>query len=176
MTILIKKEPVIDILLVLHHKKIADQGYYDGLRYHPYIYGELAKGMCQMTGTQFVFTRSKGMHECGWWKNPDFNQCYHLSLSFFDPETMEHRDHDHKLADKWCAAFFGDDRRLVWVEAPHSPHGRLLDIRHYRLFMDPHFQTSVKPRGEVYTREFTEAGWLSYSDLQYKMAQEIAKR
>lgn len=29
-----------------------------------------------------IFTRDEGAHTCGWWKNPDYERCYHLSISF----------------------------------------------------------------------------------------------
>ena len=112
-----------------------------------------------------LFTRDGGHHTGGWWKNPDYERCYHLSMSFRDFETMEPADHQHKLAEKIARAFYGDnDARKLWIEAPYSEHGRRVGVYHYRLFCDEGWQPIV-PRGEVYSRELTEAGWKSWSDL-----------
>lgn len=112
---------------------------------------------------RLIFTRDEGMHTCGWWKNPDYERCFHLSLSFVDAESGEDAPQQHDEARAWCLAFFGDDARLVWVEPPYSEEGKRCDVTHYRLFCDPAWK-AILPRGEVYTREFTECGWQSFSD------------
>lgn len=112
-----------------------------------------------------IFTRDVWMHNCGWWKNPDYERCEHLSLSFFDRETRSSAPQDHARGRLWCKAFFGDFARLLWVEPPYSPQGKASDVYHYRLFMHDDWRTPLLPRGEVYTREFTEAGWKSFSEL-----------
>lgn len=126
------------------------------------------------TGTVLIFTRDIGMHASGWWKNPDYERCWHLSLSFRDPLTGQPIPHDHRLAAKWMEAFYGEDRRYIWAEPPYSPIGKNAEVWHYRVFCDPAWQPIV-PRGEVYTREFTERGWKSFSDLQDANAKELAK-
>lgn len=120
-------------------------------------------------GMQAVLTRDVGHHTSGWWKNPDYERCLHLSLSFFDPATMESRPRDKALTALLLEAVFGDSKRLLWCEPPFSPKGRALDIWHYRLFCDPAWEP-IKPRGEVYGRELTEAGWKSFSDVQADLA------
>jgi hypothetical protein len=37
-------------------------------------------------------------------------------------------------------------------------------VRHWRVFCDIIWQ-AIMPRGEVYSRELTERGWQSWSDL-----------
>src|SRR5262249_14385874 len=59
------------------------------------------------------------------------------------------------------------------LSAALTEHGRKLDVWHYRLFCDPGWQP-IKPRGEVYSRELTEAGWKSYSDLSEEHRKEAA--
>lgn len=71
-----------------------------------------------------LFTRDGGMHSSGWWKNPDYERCWHLSLSFLDAETAESAPHDHGEARRWCELFFGDHTRYLWIEPPFSDHGR----------------------------------------------------
>ena len=39
-----------------------------------------------------------------------------------------------------------------------------MGVYHYRLFCDEGWQP-LKPRGEVYTRDFIEKGWKSFSEL-----------
>lgn len=117
------------------------------------------------TGTKLIFTRDAGMHSSGWWKNPDYERCWHLSLSFVDPITGESAPKDSTLTEEWLDAFYGDDCRYVWAEPPYSDHGKPLAVWHYRVFCDPSW-SPILPRGEVYSKEFTEAGWLSFSDLK----------
>ncbi len=121
------------------------------------------------TGTVMIFSRDVGHHSSGWWKNPDYERCYHLSLSFVDPATKERAPRDVKLSRQWVDAFYGKDARLLWCEPPYSRDGRSIEVWHYRLFCAPDW-SPILPRGEVYSRELTEAGWKSYSDVQAEMA------
>jgi hypothetical protein len=61
-------------------------------------------------------------------------------------------------------AFFGDDARLTWHEGPHTATGKAEEVHHYRLFCDEAWHP-IKPRGEVYSRDWTPADWQSFSDL-----------
>lgn len=136
-------------------------------------------------GTRLLFTRDHGMHDCGWWKNPAYNQCLHLSLSFFDLEAgvapvadplpfptgmkmvaaLGPLPQNRALAGKWCELFFGDWSRLLWAEPPFSSEGKRRDVWHYRVFTDPMYTVPLLPWGEVYSRGLTERGWKSWSDL-----------
>jgi hypothetical protein len=129
-------------------------------------------GYHRATGTKIGFTRDLGHHTSGWWKNPDYENCFHLSLSFYDPESgTELGDRDVKLTQEWIDLFFGDHKRLLWAEPPYSELGKKLDTWHYRLFMHSDWQTPLLPRKEVYSKEFTEAGWKSWSDVQAEIEQ-----
>lgn len=118
------------------------------------------------TGTMLIFTRDEGMHSSGWWKNPDFERCLHLSLSFKDPLTMQPAPRDIRASKEWVEAFFHDDKRLIWAEPPYSPEGKSSEVWHYRVFCDP-LWTPCLPRKEVYSRDFTEIGWQSFSELNF---------
>lgn len=59
---------------------------------------------------------------------------------------------------------FHDSRRWLWCEGPFTEAGKQCSVFHYRLFCNPEWQP-LKPRGEVYNRDFTEAGWKSFSEL-----------
>lgn len=129
-------------------------------------------GLCILPlGVLARFTRDSGMHSSGWWKNPDYERCYHLSLSFHDPESGQSIGQKQaNLSREMVYATFGGDRaRMLWCEPPFSDDGKRLAVWHYRLFMEPDWKTPLLPRGEVYTREFIESGWKSWSDVQADM-------
>lgn len=135
-------------------------------------YKSFCRGYHSGTGTMILFSRDEGMHSNGWWKNPDYERCLHLSLSFYEIDAsgtpLSPRPKDEALSARWVDAFFGDDKKLLWCEPPYSREGKRSDVWHYRLFVDKAWRP-IKPRGEVYTREFTDAGWKSYSDVQHAL-------
>lgn len=112
------------------------------------------------SGTSIIFTRDEGHHSCGWWKNPDYERCFHLSLSFIDPITIQIIPFDKKLAGKWVNYFFGENSNMLWVEPPY----KVPDVWHYRLFCNEYWAPII-PRKEVYSKYFTEKGWKSYSEI-----------
>lgn len=120
------------------------------------------------SGTSLIFTRDEGYHSSGWWKNPDYERCYHLSLSFrwYADGQAFHLPKNARLTEKWLRAFFGADQSLLWCEPPSTVDGRAADTWHYRLFCTPDWKP-FKPAGEVYDRTWTPAGWLSFSDAKY---------
>lgn len=107
-----------------------------------------------------IFTRDIYHHTSGWWKNPDYERCWHLSISFRAGKSKP-------ALEKILDGLFGADKKLLWIEPPHSPEGKANDVWHYRLFADQFWQP-MKPRGEVYNTDFTEAGYKSYSELNQK--------
>lgn len=117
-------------------------------------------------GALGIFTLDTGMHTCGWWKNPDYERCFHLSLSFLDPEAGIPAPHNHKVAARVVHGMYGVFRHLVWTEPPYDKAGKDTDTWHYRVFVDVATGIPILPRGEVYTRELTEAGWKSFSEVQ----------
>lgn len=113
---------------------------------------------------RIIFTRDTGHHSSGWWKNPDYERCIHLSVSFCVNPTDAPLPFDKRQAQKIADAFFAENAKKCWVEAPYSPEGIRHQVHHYRLFCDEGWQPII-PRGEVYSRELTEAGWKSFSDI-----------
>lgn len=112
-----------------------------------------------------LYTRDTGHHTSGWWKNPDYERCLHLSLAYRHPHLPgAHLPHEHDRSAKIARAFFGDDARLCWIEKPYSPGGQAAGVWHYRLFCDPGWNP-ILPRGEVYSRENTPTGWQSFSEI-----------
>jgi hypothetical protein len=123
------------------------------------FYIEPFKALC-------IFTLDSGAHAAGLWKNPDYDTCWHLSISFQDLESRDLAPQDHGLASNMLHGFFQNHCRLLWCEPPFSKEGKERDVWHYRLFIDRATGLPLLPRGEVYTREFTEKGWKSYSDVK----------
>lgn len=153
-------------------RRMALTGVFDG---SPTPYLDKCTGIHQASGVQFIFTRDTGMHASGWFKNPDYERCWHLSLSFRSPDGNKDAGarlpYDEKAAKAWVDAFFGPWTRYVWMESPYSDEGKACDVWHHRVFCDLAWQPLI-PRGEVYSREFTEKGWLSWSD---RVAAEVAE-
>lgn len=119
------------------------------------------------TRTRIIFTRDTGHHSSGWMKNPDYERCWHLSLSPFPAHVPVIRgcvDPDRRTTRAWVNAFFGDSLRFVWMESAKSAAGVRHEVQHWRLFCDAGWQPLL-PRGEVYSTEFTEKGWRSASQV-----------
>lgn len=121
------------------------------------------RALSYLTGTVLLYSRDCGMHSSGWFKNPDYERCYHLSISGFDPISRERRIVTRREAEHWARAFFETNAVLTWCEPAATQRGRALGVVHYRLFCDVNWQP-IHPRGEVYSTEFTERGWRSWSD------------
>lgn len=149
--------------LITAMKRHAATGFFDGRSQTPYFHN--AFRFHKPTGTSLCFTRDSGMHTCGWFKNPDYERCFHLSISFRDPETRESVPFDYKTARFWVRAFYGDWQRYSWHEPPSTEPGINREVHHYRVFCDPHWYP-ILPRGEVYSKELTEIGWKSFSELK----------
>ena len=141
------------------------------------------------TGTCILFTRDTGHHTSGWFKNPAYERCWHLSLSFRAPmpevepgrmanmhklaifmrargQFMPNVPFDHAQARFWVQAIFTpEQQRHIWEEGPFSGEGKHLGVRHYRVFCNPLWEPWAT-HGEVYSREATEVGWRSWSEVQ----------
>lgn len=108
-------------------------------------------------GCIVIYTKEEGYHTSGWWKNPDYERCWHLSISF-------QGEIDKKTLNTIIDNLFGEYKKWIWIEPPYSAIGKQKEVWHYRLFCDEHWQP-IKPRGEVYNIHFTERGWKSFSEL-----------
>lgn len=111
-----------------------------------------------------IYTRDAGHHTSGWWKNPDYERCLHISVAYRSFLIEQPLPQDLKETRRIAEAFFGEHTRLAWIEPPYSPEGKTYDVWHYRLFCDPSWAPTL-PKGEVYSREDTPAGWKSFSDI-----------
>lgn len=139
-------------------KSWANTGTFEGRGMTDYF--NQASWWIQQYECQIIFTRDVGHHTCGWWKNPDYERCYHLSISFPGGRN--------KIAlEKIIDGLFSSNKKKIWIEPPYSEHGKSKEVWHYRLFCDALWQPII-PRGEVYSKEFTEKGWKSYSEINKK--------
>lgn len=139
-------------------KKQSLTGFFDGQNVNSYFENcrwWIIKFQCSL-----IFTRDIGHHTSGWWKNPDYERCYHLSISFPGGKNKN-------ALEKILDGLFGEDKKKLWIEPPYSKEGKSMEVWHYRLFCDQYWQPII-PRGEVYSKEFTELGWKSYSELHKK--------
>lgn len=113
---------------------------------------------------KIIFTRESGYHACGWWKNPLYDRCFHLSLSFMDQADRL------RQSPLIVRAIYPDVdwQRSIWMEPPHSRRGKQLEVYHYRVMIDPNdpnWRTPICPSGEVYSKEWTGPEWKSWSEL-----------
>lgn len=117
------------------------------------------------SGSVLIFTRDIGHHTSGWFKNPEFERCFHLSLHFTEPfERLKTVQFNQKLAQEWADLCFGQHAGKAWIESAKTDEGRALEVLHYRVFCDECWRPFM-PHGEVYSTELTEKGWKSWSDL-----------
>lgn len=124
-------------------------------------------------GVILILSRDVGHHTSGWWKNPDYERCIHLSLSYRDRVTGQPVERDKQNAKLWIDAVFGPTTNLIWAEPPYSPEGKKGDVWHYRVFYAEEWVAPILPRGEVYSKANTPAHWLSYSDVLQKEKDEV---
>lgn len=153
--------------LVAHEmRQRANQGIFNGRQTHANMqFLMYCTAQHVPTCTRLIFTRDSGYHSGGWWKNPDYERCYHLSLTFVELVSGSFGAKDEKLTRMWLNAFFSpDDQKKLWIESPATPAGKERDAWHYRLFCDEHW-APLMPRGEVYNTQFTEVGWKSFSEV-----------
>ncbi|MBV5327213.1 MAG: hypothetical protein JZU65_06165 [Chlorobium sp.] len=136
-------------------KSAARLGIWNGKERSQYF--ESCRWLLERYPATVVFTKEVGYHSGGWWKNPDYERCWHLSLSFRGGA-------EKKVTAEIINNIFGLYKNLLWVEPPHSEQGKKLNVWHYRLFCDDNWNP-IKPRGEVYSTQFTELGWRSFSGL-----------
>lgn len=137
-------------------KKVANHGTFDGKSQHdPYLLG--CRWFIEKYGCSVIFSRDAGMHSCGWWKNPEFERCFHLSISF---PGGKNKNSLNKILD----GLFGGYKKWIWEESPYSPQGKQNEVWHYRLFCDAAWSPMI-PRKEVYSKDFTPSNWKSFSEL-----------
>lgn len=135
-------------------RKTAQHGILDGKEVSPYF--ESCKWYSEKFECIMIFTKESGYHSGGWWKNPEYERCFHLSISFPGGKTQT-------KMNKIINGLFGVHKKMIWAESPYSDEGKKHDVWHYRLFCDISW-TPIIPKGEVYSTHLTERGWKSFSE------------
>ena len=141
----------------------AAKGIYNGRMEETGEYLMCCRWFLKKFGALCIYTHDLGMHDCGWWKNPDYNECMHLSLSFRSLLLSERLPKDNKHTKHIIQLIFREDKKFLWCESPASIGGKRSDVWHYRMFIKN--GKPIMPRSEVYSKKFTEIGWKSFSEL-----------
>jgi hypothetical protein len=84
----------------------------------------LTRALTDPTLSTFVlFTFDVGHHASGWFRNSDYDRCFHLSVSHPDlsgPPGTRLCDVTVEEIRAWAIAAFGEDRRLSWFEPRYA--------------------------------------------------------
>ncbi len=118
--------------------------------------------------TRVLLSLDVGYHSSGWWKNSDYEQCLHLSVSHplvdrpklylakADIGSPEHVGMDLETPTddevrSWGDVVFGQWNRWTWLEPAASPLDpyRSPNVVHLRLYLDERLQP-ILPVGEPY--------------------------
>ena len=120
--------------------------------------------------TSIIFSRDTVQHTSGWWKNPDYERCFHLSLGYFESSTMKPVAANQKESKIWIDIAFPDMQQYIWLESPITEEGKSAGVyHHYRVFCGPLWNPII-PR--IYSKDFPPAGWKLYSDVQYDIVKK----
>lgn len=119
---------------------------------------------------RLLLTRDRMHHSVGWWRNAEYEYCWHLSISarpatdaqlarigLREARDVGFVDLERDEETYWGRLFFAEHAGKVW----HEPGGtdprltleeahRHRSISHLRLFLDPETFEPFIPRGEVY--------------------------
>lgn len=109
-----------------------------------------------------VFTYDVGHHGSGWWRNSQYDRCWHLSLvaiNLMRAKIAPEGAFETPTSEEQAALahlFFHTHTDKLWCEPPAgyfdayrtTPQAR--HTYHLRLFTDREFQP-IQPEGEVYT-------------------------
>lgn len=119
---------------------------------------------------RLLLTRDRMHHSVGWWRNAEYEYCWHLSISARPAEEARLAriglrparevgfvDLGKREETYWGRLFFADHADKVWHEpggtdprltpAEKRLHGKM---SHLRLFLDPETFEPFSPSGEVY--------------------------
>lgn len=106
-----------------------------------------------------IASHDQGTHASGWWRNSEYDRCWHLSLAALAHDSsmgVGYADLPDLDRRAWAKAVFREHLAISWTEPPASK----LDIyrsaaaspytTHIRVFLDRQGRP-IKPTGEVYT-------------------------
>lgn len=114
-----------------------------------------------------LLTKDRMHHSVGWWRNAEYEYCWHLSMSAATTTdyrryltlgvTPSFQDIPQEERIYWGRVFFGEHASKLWYE-PGGTDPRLTKVEarerahmhHLRLFLNPLTLQPHIPRGEVY--------------------------
>jgi hypothetical protein len=120
-----------------------------------------------------LLSRDRMHHSVGWWRNAEYEYCWHLSISSIDRLLYAALQRETNLSNRrviptyeevpradvryWAQLIFGENVTKLWNE-PGGTDPRLTAaerrrnalIWHLRLFLDPETFEPFVPTGEVY--------------------------
>lgn len=110
-----------------------------------------------------LLSRDRMHHSVGWWRNAEYEYCWHLSIAAFDRAAYvtgtEKKENIPPAEERyWAHAFFPLDFDKIWHEpggtdprlTPEEARARRGHMSHLRLFLDPETFEPFIPAGEVY--------------------------
>jgi hypothetical protein len=98
-----------------------------------------------------LYTFDIGYHSSGWWRNSDYERCYHLSVSHPGALGLPEAPSDDEVR-WWARLAWPKHYHMSWFEPPAGvldPHRRP-NVAHVRLFVDER-KRPIQPEAEVYT-------------------------
>jgi hypothetical protein len=118
-----------------------------------------------------LLTRDRMHHSSGWWRNAEYEYCWHLSLSARDRlafraaeagqqpgSTLGYEELPRDEVRYWTRLLFREHVDKLWNEPGGGDPRLSLEqaqrnalIWHLRLFLDPDSMEPFIPKGEVYT-------------------------
>lgn len=113
-----------------------------------------------------IYTRDYRAAGVPWFKNPELQYCFHLSLALRGPRDKP-LPYNAEEGARVVRGFWGDDALRAWVEPAYNPEGQERDIWHYRLFTDEEGKPIV-PKGEIgelYRPRGAPKHWRRFSDV-----------
>jgi hypothetical protein len=110
-----------------------------------------------------LVSRDKMHHSVGWWRNAEYEYCWHVSLSTREADQAMAKVPDDEVR-YWAHAFFPEDYDKIWTEPGGTDPRLTLEEKrrhatmwHLRVFLEPQLLDSrgepfhpFIPKGEVY--------------------------
>jgi hypothetical protein len=110
--------------------------------------------------TSVMLSFDQGTHASGWWRNSEYDSCFHLSITHLADDGRSLECPTDAEVRAWARAAFPQHYAWTWTEPPlelgHAVQStercgveRLPHVAHVRLFTD-RAGIPIFPRGEVY--------------------------
>lgn len=146
--------------LVRRMTRKAERGWYTGdmksLRRYA-AFAEPPGALNPELTIKLQLSKDRMHHSVGWWRNAEYEYCWHLSISAWESEGKAPVPIPAEEERYWTHAFFPVHFNKVW----HEPGGtdprltpeeklRNRHIIHQRVFLDPESFEPFVPQGEVY--------------------------